>query len=101
MYQEINRIANLFEYWPIDRAQAAVKSYLHPPRERINLKVIDLRIARTHGEGIARRHFSKVAEMVSKDLEQHLAAFQRVKDVREMFRCRCGPRKWWNPCWRS
>src|ERR1035438_3643348 len=72
MNQEINRIANVFEFWPGARLRHAITEYLNANRLKDGLRPIDLRIARTLGEALARADLNKiVAGRIQIDLDEH------------------------------
>jgi hypothetical protein len=51
--QEINRVANLIEFWEPSRMKQAIAEYLKQDRQASGLKPVDLIVARTLGEGLA------------------------------------------------
>lgn len=81
--QEINRVANLFEFWEEADCKAAVSRYLTEPR-KTRLELNDRVIARTLGEGLARRdQFQAVRQLVRQQLHDHVALFEEVKRQRK------------------
>lgn len=79
MNQEINRVANLFEFWEKDRCEAAAQQYLFE-RRKTPLSANDRVIARTLGEGLARRpQLVAVRQRVAEQLGQHIGLFAPIK----------------------
>jgi hypothetical protein len=84
MNQEINRIANIFEFWPDARRRHAITEYLKDNRLKDGLRPVDLRIARTLGEALARPDLNKtVGGRIQIELDEHLDLFADLKAKRK------------------
>jgi hypothetical protein len=78
--QEINRIANLVEFWEPTIRRKAIGEYLTQDRRGSGLSPVDLVVARTLGEGLARLAIYPMAgASIQKDLVGHLDAFDTNK----------------------
>jgi hypothetical protein len=86
MNQEINRLANLFEYWPEQERQRAVELYLQKTRTKADLTEIDLRIARTLGEGLARKLPAYPAKLA---LLTHISGSAHAAKTRKVLLAEC------------
>lgn len=83
MNQEINRVANLFEFWETDSCKAATHKYL-TERRKTALGVNDRVIARTLGEGLARQsQLVEIRQRVAQQLGQHVGLFATTKQRRK------------------
>ena len=83
MNQEINRVANLMEFWEPSRRKEAIAAYLKQDRRASGLKPVDLVVARTLGEGLARPDFYElVGERIRTELCEHIELFDQVKAKR-------------------
>lgn len=83
--QEINRIANMYEFWRPTRRDNAIRDYLGRDRTRSCLKPIDLRVARTLGQATARRLYESVGMHVERELAEIITANEQVVEVRNRY----------------
>ena len=89
MNQEINRVANMFEFWDGATLENGIKLYLEECRRSMRVG-IDRVIARTLGEGLARRDAVKaVRDRVQDELAKHLALFDTVRKGRTCLLANC------------
>ncbi len=77
MNQEINRIANIYTYWPAQLRAEALELYERESRNNQNLQKIDKRIAMVLAENLARKWNHK--DQINVALKLHLDSYRNTK----------------------
>lgn len=86
MNQEINRVANMFEFWQQPSRDTALRRYLEKDRSKAGLQPLDLRIARTLGQALARTDLCKsIGKTIEKELSNHIKSYHRIREVRDKY----------------